>query len=59
MLVLVLLLFLLFFLFLFFVFLGGLKGQVRWPKGPPHLALNSPYFFFCFELFFAFWGGRV
>ena len=39
-------------LFLFFVFLvcffGGFKGQVRWPKGPPHLALNPPYFFGCF-----------
>ena len=37
------------FLFLFF---GGFKGQVRWPFGPPHLALNPPYFicfcFFCF-----------
>ena len=21
------------------------KGQVRWPEGPPHLALNSPDFF--------------
>ena len=39
------------FLFLFF---GGFKGQVRWPKGPPHLALNPPYLFFfaffCFPL---------
>ena len=35
--------------FLFFCFLGGFKGQVRWPKEPPHLALNPPYFFsFCF-----------
>ena len=24
---------------------------MRWPKGPPHLALNPPYFFFCFFLF--------
>ena len=24
---------------------GGFKGQVRWPKGPPHLALNPPYLF--------------
>ena len=24
------------------VFLGGFKGQVRWPKGPLHLALNPP-----------------
>ena len=46
---------LLFFLFFwaFFVcfvllvfFFGGFKGQVRWPEGPPHLALNPPYFFF-------------
>ena len=21
---------------------------MRWPKGPPHLALNPPYLFFCF-----------
>ena len=53
----------LFFCFCFFVvflfFFGGLKGQVRWPKGPPHLALNPPYFLFvffgfCFFLCFAF-----
>ena len=64
--------FLLFFCFVFFcfffcfVFFGGFKGQVRWPKGPPHLALNPPYFFvFVFLLFFLFlleglrvrWGG--
>ena len=30
------------FLVLFF-FGGGFKGQVRWPKGPPHLALNPLY----------------
>ena len=39
----------LFFVFIFFclfVFFGGFKGQVRWPKGPPHLALNPPYFLF-------------
>ena len=49
-------LFLLFFFFvffcffggMFFVFWGGFKGQVRWPKGPPHLALNPPYFLFLF-----------
>ena len=39
-----------------FVFFGGFKGQVRWPKGPPHLALNPPYLFlfvvFLFCLFF-------
>ena len=38
----------LFFFFLFFVavfiFFWRVKGQVRWPKGPPHLALNPPYF---------------
>ena len=44
--------FLLFFLFCFF---GGFKGQVRWPEGPPHLALNPPYFIcFCFFVFFCF-----
>ena len=51
-----------FFCFCCFVFFGGFKGQVRWPKGPPHLALNPPYFlfvfcfcfFFCFAFFFAF-----
>ena len=53
-----------FFLFLFFLFFfvlfffGGFKGQVRWPKGPPHLALNPPYFLFfvgfCFFLCFPF-----
>ena len=58
----VLLLFLFFFFwggggcFLLFFF-GGFKGQVRWPKGPPHLALNPPFLvfvFFCFA--FCFWG---
>ena len=24
---------------------------MRWPKGPPHLALNPPCLFFCFVLF--------
>ena len=39
------------FLFVFCLFFGGFKGQVRWPKGPPHLALNPPYFIcFCFSL---------
>ena len=38
-----------FFLFLFCFCFGGFKGQVRWPKGPPHLALNPPYILFlCF-----------
>ena len=40
----------------FFCFFGGFKGQVRWPKGPPHLALNRPYLFIflVFVLFFFF-----
>ena len=47
----------LFFVVLFFVlFFGGFKGQVRWPFGPPHLALNPPnficFFFFSFVCFF-------
>ena len=48
----------LFFFVLFFVFFGGFKGQVRWPEGPPHLALNPPYLFcfFCYlvVVFFVF-----
>ena len=45
-------------LFVFFVCFGGFKGQVRWPKGPPHLALNPPYlFFFFFVLFFVLFFG--
>ena len=43
-----------FFCFFFVLFFGGFKGQVRWPKGPPHLALNPPYFFvfvFCVVFF--------
>ena len=43
--------FVLVFLFLIFVvlfFFGGFKGQLRWPKGPPHLTLNPPYFLFVF-----------
>ena len=40
--------------FIFCVFLGGFKGQVRWPEGPPHLALNPPYLlFFVFFFFFS------
>ena len=32
--------------FSLFVFVfGGFKGQVRWQEGPPHLALNPPYYF--------------
>ena len=43
------------FAFVFFVcFFGGFKGQVRWPKGPPHLALNPPYFLFVFCFWFLF-----
>ena len=34
----------LFFCLFCLCFCGGCKGQVRWPKGPPHLALNPPYF---------------
>ena len=29
--------------FLFLFLFGGFKGQVRWLKGPPHLALNPPF----------------
>ena len=49
--------FLFFFCFLGFLwfFVEGFKGQVRWPVGPPHLALNPPYLFlFCFFVFFVF-----
>ena len=44
------------FVFFCFCFFGGFKGQVRWPKGPPHLALNPPYLFIfvIFVLFFFF-----
>ena len=41
--------FFLFWGFVFFgVFVGGFKGQVRWPEGPPHLALHPPYLLFLF-----------
>ena len=30
------------------LFFGGFKGQVRWPEGPLHLALNPPYLFLFF-----------
>ena len=68
-------LFFLFFAFFFFwfccfffvFFFGGFKGHVRWPEGPPHLALNPPYLFFVLFLFMFFvvfleglrvrWGG--
>ena len=49
--------------FVFFFVFWLFFGQVRWPKGPPHLALNPPYFicfvFFCFIIFcfFVFLGG--
>ena len=51
------------FVFCFVCFFGGFKGQVRWPKAPPHLALNPPHllifvfvfvFFFCSFAFFVF-----
>ena len=56
--------FLFFFCFLGFFFccffFRGFKGQVRWPEGLPHLALNPPYFCFflsfCFFFGFFFWG---
>ena len=43
------------FLFVFccFCFFGGFKGQVRWPKGPPHLG-PKPSLSFCFCFFFFF-----
>ena len=41
-----------FFSFCFVFCFGGFKDQVRWPKGPPHLALNPPnLFIFCFFWF--------
>ena len=46
-------LFVVFFFCFFVFFVGGFKGQVRWPKGPPHLALNPPYFI-CFVFLFLF-----
>ena len=50
------LVFLVFFFLLFsfcflFLFFGGFKGQVTWPKGTPHLALNPPHFFVSFLCF--------
>ena len=41
--------------FFCFCFLRGFKGQMKWPVGPPHLALNPPYLFW----FFFFGGLRV
>ena len=63
-------LFFCFFCFLFFClfgfFFGGFKGQMRWPEGPPHLALNPPYLlfvfcccFFCFVCLFGGFKGQV
>ena len=43
-----------FFWFVFCVSFGGFKGQVRWPEGPPDLALNPPYFFFVSFYIFVF-----
>ena len=40
--------FLFVFFFVFFLFFEGFKGQLRWPEGPPHLALNPPYLFLGF-----------
>ena len=42
------------FCFVFFCFFWGFKGQVRWPEGPPHLALNPPYLFFLVLFLFLF-----
>ena len=48
------------FLFVFVFFCGGFKGQVRWPEGPPHLALNPPcLFFLCFVFYLCFCFLRV
>ena len=38
-------------------FLEGFKGQVRWPKGPPHLTLNPPCFLGFVFVVFVFFGG--
>ena len=38
----------------FWLFWGGFKGQVRWPEGPPQLALNPPYLLFVFCCFCCF-----
>ena len=35
-----------FFVVFVLVFSWGFKSKVRWPKGPPHLALNPPHLFF-------------
>ena len=52
-------------LFFFFPFIfffwggGGFKDQMKWPEGPPHLALNPPYillFWVCLNFCFL---GRV
>ena len=45
-----------YFLCFFCFFSGGFKGQVRWPKGPPHLALNLLIFVFLFCFFVLFIG---
>ena len=39
----VLIIIVLFFGFVFLIWLTGFKGQVRLPKGRPHLAPNPPY----------------
>ena len=47
-----------FFCFFVFCFFGGLNGHVRWPAGPPHLALIGPkpslFFGVCFVVFLFF-----
>ena len=48
-----------FLLFLFLCFFGGFKCQVRWPEGPPHLALNPPYLFWLVFCVFLLEGLRV
>ena len=45
------LLFFVVFLYFFAFPFGGFKGQVRWPEGPPHLALNPPFWGSFFVLF--------
>ena len=42
------------FFFVFWAYFRGFKSQVRWPEGPPHLALNPPYLFFVFLAFLFF-----
>ena len=55
-----------FHLFCFLLLFWFFKGQVRWPEGPPHLALNPPSFFDFFGFVCVFleglrvrWGGHL